>query len=247
MKKIILVASMLFWLAINPGIAQNPRQNSIPLIGDIAPSFTAESTNGTINFPEDFGRSWKILFAHPRDFTPVCSSELLELAFAESEFEKLGAKLVVMSTDILDSHFAWKEALEEIPYRGRQPVTINFPLVDDSKYNISDMYGMTHPSAKKGANIRGVFFIDRENRVRAIFFYPSEVGRSTDEILRTLIALQRTDDNFAISTPANWKPGEPLMVPYPNPLMLENMRSATPIYFQYSWFMTFTSDMEKED
>lgn len=247
MKKIILVASMLFWLAIIPGIAQTQRQSNIPLIGEMAPSFTAESTTGRLNFPEDFGRSWKILFAHPRDFTPVCSSELLELAFAESEFEKLGAKLVVMSTDILDSHFAWKEALEEIPYRGRQPVTINFPLVDDSKYNISDMYGMTHPSAKKGANIRGVFFIDRENRVRAIFFYPSEVGRSTDEILRTLIALQRTDDNFAISTPANWKPGEPLMVPYPNPLMLENMRSATPIYFQYSWFMTFTSDMEKED
>ena len=95
MKKMILIVSMLFWLAINPGIAQE--RNSIPLIGENAPSFTAESTNGTINFPEDFGRYWKILFAHPRDFTPVCSSEILELAYIQREFDQLGAKLVVVN------------------------------------------------------------------------------------------------------------------------------------------------------
>ena len=246
MKKIILIVSMLFCLAINPGIAQTQERNSIPLIGDTAPSFTAESTNGTINFPEDFGRYWKILFAHPRDFTPVCSSEILELAFIQREFDQLGAKLLVMSTDQLESHYAWKKALEEIHYRGRKPVTINFPLVEDANYNVSDLYGMTHPEAKRGENIRGVFFIDRNNKVRAIYFYPAEVGRSTDEIKRTLIALQRSDDNFNVLAPANWKPGEPLMVPFPTPLMLENMKSENPLYYQYNWFMTYTYDFGKD-
>ena len=240
----MLIAAILCLLAIKPGLTQDESRNSIPLIGDTAPSFVAESTNGPIHFPEDYERSWKILFAHPRDFTPVCSSELLELAFVQREFDRLGAKLVVMSTDRLESHFAWKAALEEIPYRGRKPVKINFPLVEDSGYKVSELYGMTHPMAKKGPNIRGVFFIDRENFIRAIFFYPGEVGRNTNELLRTLEALQRSDNNFNIVAPANWVSGEPLMVPYPTPLMLQNMLGENPLYFQYSWFMTYTYDPE---
>ncbi|MFO7998762.1 MAG: redoxin domain-containing protein [Bacteroidales bacterium] len=212
---------------------------SVPLIGDPAPSFVAESTNGTIHFPADFGRNWKILFSHPRDFTPVCSTEILELAHAEREFEKLGAKLVVLSSDKLETHFAWKTALEEIDYKDRGPVKINFPLVDDQAYEISDLYGMSHPNAKRGKNIRGVFFIDREDRVRAIYFYPAEIGRNTEETLRTLIALQKTDDDFNVKTPANWYPGDPVMIAYPNTLMEENMKRDDSIYFQYAWFMIF--------
>jgi peroxiredoxin 2/4 len=239
MKKVILIVSMLFWLAINPGIAQNRERNTIPLIGEAAPSFTAESTNGTIHFPSDFGRNWKILFSHPRDFTPVCSTEILELAYAEKEFERLGAKLVVLSTDELDTHFSWKAALEQVNYQGRGLVKIAFPLVEDKSYVVSELYGMTHPEAKRGANIRGVYFIDRDDRVRAINFYPSEVGRNTHELLRTLVALQKTDDDYSVVTPANWMPGEPVMVAHPNILMEENMQQPNSIYFRYTWFMTF--------
>jgi len=242
MKRISLITTMIILLTINYGISQNPSRSSMPLIGDPAPSFVAETTHGTLHFPEDYGRNWKILFAHPRDFTPVCSSEILELAYAHREFNQLGAKLVVMSTDKLESHFMWKAALEEVPYRNRKPVKIQFPLVEDQAYAVSDLYGMTHPEAKRGKNVRGVFFIDRDNKVRAIYFYPAEVGRSTEEIKRTLMALQKADDDFNVATPANWRPGDPVMIPYPTPLMLENMQAENSLYFQYNWFMTFSHE-----
>ena len=245
MKKVILIVLMLFWLAINPGIAQNRERNTIPLIGEAAPSFTAESTNGTIHFPSDYGRNWKILFSHPADFTPVCSTEILELAYVEKEFERLGTKLIVLSTDALDTHFSWKAALEEVNYQGRGLVKIGFPLVEDKSYVVSELYGMTHPEAKRGTNIRGVYFIDRDDRVRAINFYPAEVGRSTGEILRTLIALQKADDDLNVVIPANWTPGEAVMIAHPNPLMEENMRQPNSIYFRYAWFMTFWTGKEQ--
>lgn len=238
----IIVGILICTLSVTPLWSQKKTRNashSIPLIGDTAPSFVAESTNGTIHFPEDFGRNWKILFSHPRDFTPVCSTEILELAYAAKEFEKLGAKLIVLSSDKLETHFSWKAALEEVNYQDRGTVKIHFPLVDDHAYTISDLYGMSHPNAKRGENIRGVFFIDRDDRVRAVYFYPAEIGRNTDETLRTLIALQKTDDDFNVQTPANWKPGEPVMVTYPNTLMVENMTRDDSVYFQYTWFMVF--------
>jgi len=225
-----------------PGFSENPSRSSIPLIGDPAPSFVAETTHGTLHFPEDYGRYWKILFAHPRDFTPVCSSEILELAYAQRDFDQLGVKLVVISTDELKSHYMWKAALEEVPFRNREPVKITFPLVEDHAYAVSDLYGMTHPEAKRGKNIRGVFFIDRDNIVRAIYFYPAEVGRNTEEIKRTLMALQKADDDFNTATPANWRPGDPVMIPFPTPLMLESMNAGNSLYFQYNWFMTFSHE-----
>jgi peroxiredoxin 2/4 len=248
MKRISFITTLIILLTINCAFSTNPSRSSIPLIGDPAPSFVAESTQGTLHFPEDYGRNWKILFAHPRDFTPVCSSEILELAYALREFKQLGAELVVVSTDNMESHVMWKAALEEVPFRNRKPVKITFPLVEDESYTISDLYGMTHPEAKRGKNIRGVFFIDRDNKVRAIYFYPSEVGRNTEEIKRTLVALQKADDDFNVATPANWVPGEPVMIPYPTPLMIENMQAENSLYFQYTWFMTFShepaSDLE---
>ena len=239
-----LFASMLVCLSFYSWAAKDNSRNVIPLIGDEAPSFVAESTNGTIHFPSDYGRNWKILFSHPRDFTPVCSTELLELAYAEKEFERLGAKLIVLSTDRLETHFLWKEALEEIDFKNRGTRKINFPLVDDQAYVVSDLYGMTHPNAARGSNVRGVFFIDRSNRIRAIYFYPSEVGRSTAEIIRTLKALQKTDDNVDLVIPSDWQEGEPTMVSNPNGLMLENMNRPESIYFQYSWFMLYWNNKE---
>ena len=242
MKKLSFLILILFWIPFGSGFSQAPSESNIPLIGDTAPSFVAESTEGILHFPEDYGRNWKILMAHPRDFTPICSSELLEMAYLQRDFEELGAHLVFVSTDALETHFLWKEALEKIPYRNRPPVEIHFPLVDDKSYDVSDLYGMTHPGAKRGKNIRGVFFIDRENKVRAIYFYPSEIGRNTEEIKRTLIALQKTDDDFNVMTPANWEPGDPVMIPFTTPLMQEYMQKENSLYFQYDWFMTFSSE-----
>jgi peroxiredoxin (alkyl hydroperoxide reductase subunit C) len=242
MKRISFITTLIFLFTINLAFSTNPSRSSIPLIGDPAPSFVAESTQGTLHFPEDYGRNWKILFAHPRDFTPVCSSEILELAYAVREFNQLGANLVIVSTDNMESHVMWKAALEEVPFRNRKPVKITFPLVEDESYTVSDLYGMTHPEAKRGKNVRGVFFIDRDNKVRAIYFYPAEVGRNTEEIKRTLMALQQADDDFNVATPANWKPGDPVMIPYPTPLMIENMQAEDSLYFQYNWFMTFSHE-----
>ena len=242
MRSIFL--SMLVCLSFFSLTAKDNTSNFVPMIGDMAPEFTAESTHGTINFPADYGSNWKIIFSHPRDFTPVCSTELLELANAQREFDKLSTSIIVVSTDKLETHFSWKEALEEINFKDRGPRKINFPLIDDQDYVISKLYGMSHPQAKSGSNIRGVFFVDRVNRIRAIYFYPNEVGRSTAEIIRTLKALQKTDDNINIKTPSDWQVGEPVMISHPNPAMLEDMNHTGSIYFRYSWFMLYWKNNE---
>ncbi len=241
MKTTIFV---LIWLSPLLLTAEDNSRNCIPMIGDYAPAFTAESTHGPINFPSDYGNNWKVIFSHPRDFTPVCSTELLELANVQREFNKLDTKIIVVSTDNLHTHFLWKDALEEINFKDRGPKKINFPLVDDNSYAISDLYGMSHPNAERGNNIRGVFFIDRQNKIRAIYFYPVEVGRNTEEIIRTLKALQKTDDDFNVKTPSDWQEGEPVMVGYPNPIMLENMNHPGSIYFKYAWFMVYWRNTE---
>ncbi|MFP4365986.1 MAG: redoxin domain-containing protein [Bacteroidales bacterium] len=238
MKKIHLFLALFLLSVVQIG-AQSNRNNSIPLIGVTAPSFTAESTNGTINFPGDFGKSWKILFSHPKDFTPVCSSELLELAYEQDDFNKLGASLIVISTDDLEQHNSWKDQLEEINYKDRSPVKIKFPLVDDISYKVSDLYGMIHSAVSIGENIRGVFFIDPDNKVRAIYYYPNEVGRNIDELKRTLVALQTTYNDRKVHTPANWIPGEDVMVPVITSEQRKNVGQEGSPFYQYSWFMTY--------
>ena len=188
-------------------------QNEIPLIGSKAPSFTAKSTDGKITFPNDFGSSWKILFSHPQDFTPVCSSELLELAFMKKEFEALGVKIAVISTDDVEKHNLWVQHLEELDYKGRGNQDINFPLFEDTDGVISRKYGMLHEPTSTSRDVRGVFIIDEDNIVRSINFYPMEVGRNMVEIERILVALQTTD-NEKVLTPANWNNGDDVMVPY---------------------------------
>jgi len=197
--------------------SQNKGNSNIPLIGDVAPSFTAESTTGVLNFPADYGRKWKIIFSHPRDFTPVCSSEILTLASMQQEFEKLNVKLVIVSTDTLQKHFMWKKALEEIAYKNNAPVKINFPLVDDNRLAISKMYGMLHMPVSTTKDVRGVFIIDPQNKIEAIYFYPMNIGRNMEEIKRTVIALQTAGTGKDhLLTPANWQLGDDLLVPqYP--------------------------------
>lgn len=207
--KHFFVTITLLTLIFSPAIGQE----KIPLIGSKAPAFTAASTNGTINFPDDFGKSWKILFSHPQDFTPVCTTELLELANMQDEFKTLNVKAAVISTDNLERHNEWKESLEETKFLGRTTPSIQFPIMSDPKARISNRYGMIHPVVSSDKDIRGVFIIDPQNVVRAINFYPMQVGRNLNEIVRLVQALQKVDRE-SVYTPVNWKSGDDVIVPY---------------------------------
>jgi peroxiredoxin (alkyl hydroperoxide reductase subunit C) len=230
MKKRLCIVGLLAF-SMTALWSQENTSIRIPLIGEDAPSFTAQSTNGTITFPDDYGRNWKIIFSHPKDFTPVCSSEILELAQMQNEFDKLDTKLVVVSADALSEHYSWRSALDTLKYKDRAPVTINFAFIDDSNYNISRKYGMLHMPTSTERDIRGVFIIDPQNKIRAEFFYPMEIGRNLDEIERTLIALQ-THDKQNVLTPADWKPGDDVFLPF------EDHQSKTdPNVYRVSWFM----------
>jgi peroxiredoxin 2/4 len=212
LKKLFATFTLVAFLMGN-ALAQNNQDNKIPLIGSKAPSFTAETTNGEITFPDDFGDNWKILFSHPQDFTPVCTSELLELAYMHDEFETLGIKLAVISTDELKIHDLWKAHLEKLNYKNRGPQKIHFPIIDDHGAKISETYGMLHEPVSTNRDIRGVFVIDSNNTVRSVNFYPMEVGRNIHEILRVVTALKTTEEQ-KVFTPANWNEGEDVLVPY---------------------------------
>jgi len=219
---------------------------TIPKIGVEAPEFTAHSTNGVINFPSDFGDNWKILFAHPKDFTPVCSSEILELAHEQESFEKMGAKIAVVSIDPLEQHNHWKAALEMVEYKDRHTVKIGFPLVADEDQTIAKRYGMIHTTADVSQNVRGVYYVDPENIIRAIFFYPNEVGRDMDEMKRTLLALQAHHENQNLLAPANWKPGEDMMVQVLSQEDEKTVNNEGSKYYQYAWYMIFMRNSSKK-
>jgi peroxiredoxin (alkyl hydroperoxide reductase subunit C) len=214
------------------------RNFRIPLIGEKAPSFTAESTEGTIHFPVDYGSSWKMILSHPMDFTPVCSTELIELARLQNKFEDLGVKLITVSTDPLETHKQWKKALDHIEYNRYPRQKIDFPIVDDSDLRIAKRYGMIHLESDNNRDVRGVFIIDPDNKIRAELFYPMEIGRDINELLRTIIALQTADRNN-VMTPANWKTGKDVLVPFPLKTNMSAMNKDSGEYYQVSWFMIF--------
>ena len=191
------------------------------------------------HFPGILKGNGKYCFLTPRDFTPVCSSELLNLAYRQKDFEILGTQIIVISVDRMVSHQSWKADLEDINFKGREKVKIDFPLVVDSTYAISYKYGMVDTQAKSGQSVRGVFFIDPENVVRAFQFYPSEVGRNTDEILRTLTALQTHDSHENIVLPANWQPGEDFMTPILTPEDKEELKKPDSNIYYINWYMIY--------
>lgn len=188
-------------------------QGRIPMLGEQAPSFRAKTTIGELVFPEDFGSSWKILLSHPKDFTPVCTSEILELAKMQQVFEELGVKLAIISTDGLSSHFEWKQLLEDILVDLGTPVRINFPFIEDQNARISNLYGMLHAWENPTRDVRGVFVIGPNNRIRSINFYPLNIGRNMEEIKRAVTALQLAEKEN-IMTPANWNPGKDVLMKY---------------------------------
>ena len=214
------------------------RNFRIPLIGESAPSFTAESTNGTINFPDDFGAKWKILFSHPQDFTPICSTEILQLAKMQDEFDKLGIKLIVVSTDELETHIEWKKSMEALKLNNEESVKIKFPIVDDDKRIIAKEYGMIHPASNTTRDVRGVFIIDPDNVIQAIYFYPSNIGRNTDELLRVVTAL-KTSSSENVLIPVDWRAGDDVLVPIP-PKTDPYGKSIVPEgYYNPAWYLWF--------
>ncbi|MFZ5429201.1 MAG: peroxiredoxin [Bacteroidota bacterium] len=209
-KSVIFILFVFLCSAVS---AQSNKETKIPMIGDDAPAFVAETTNGKLNFPGDYGKKWKIILSHPRDFTPVCTSEILQLGYMQNEFDDLNTKIVVVSTDTKERHEHWINAMEELAQQNHKPLDIKFPLVDDSKMTVASSYGMLHNRTSTTENVRGVYFICPENKIRASVFYPMSVGRNMSEIKRTLLALQ-TAEETSLLTPANWNPGDDLLVPH---------------------------------
>lgn len=187
----------------------------IPLIGEKAPAFEADTTQGRIKFPDDYKGKWVILFSHPADFTPVCTTEFMTFATMEKEFEALNCKLIGLSIDSHYSHIAWLRTIKEkIEYKGMKNVEVKFPVIADVKMDVANKYGMVQACASDISPVRAVFMMDTEAKVRAIIFYPSSTGRNFQEIKRALIAMQ-TADTYKVATPADWQPGEDVIVPPP--------------------------------
>lgn len=185
---------------------------SMPRIGDSAPEFKAVTTQGNIIFPADYKGSWVILFSHPADFTPVCTSEFMTFATMEQKFTEANCKLVGLSIDGLYSHIAWLRTIKEkIEYKGMKNVEVNFPLIEDITMNVAKKYGMVQPNEDTTKAVRAVFFIDPKGIIRAIIYYPLSLGRNFDELYRVVLAL-KTADEFGVATPADWRPGDDVIV-----------------------------------
>ena len=212
----------------------------MPLIGEKAPSFEAVTTQGNICFPKDYEGKWVILFSHPADFTPVCTTEFMTFASMMQEFEALNTKLVGLSVDSLYSHIAWLRKIQEINWNGMKNVEVTFPLIEDIKMDVAKKYGMIQPGASTTQAVRAVFIIDPNAVIRTILYYPLSTGRNFDEIKRLVIALQKADsDNCA--TPANWKPGDDVIVPTAGSCgtAKERMENQTDEQYCLDWFLCF--------
>lgn len=191
----------------------NDQVVAMPRIGDKAPAFKAVTTQGEINFPEDYKGKWVIFFSHPADFTPVCTSEFMTFAKLESEFNALNCQLVGLSVDGLFSHIAWLRTIKDkIEYKGMKNMEVKFPLIEDITMDVAKKYGMIQPGESSTKAVRAVFFIDPKGMIRAVIYYPLSLGRNFDELKRALIAMQ-TADKHSIATPADWRPGDDVIVP----------------------------------
>src|SRR5438128_8433684 len=175
-------------------------------LGDIAPNFTAETTEGPINFHEWLGNSWGVLFSHPKDFTPVCTTELGEAARLKPEFDRRNVKVIGLSVDRADSHRRWAEDIHE-----NQGSALNFPVIADPNHRVAELYDMIHPEISDVFTVRSVFIIGPDKKVKLMITYPASTGRNFDEILRVIDSLQLTA-NYSVATPANWKDGEDVVI-----------------------------------
>ncbi len=175
-------------------------------LGDIAPDFTAETSEGVIHFHEWLGDGWAVLFSHPRDYTPVCTTELGAVARIKDEFDKRNTKVIAISVDPLDSHAGWIDDINET-----QNTIVNFPLIADPDKTVANLYDMIHPNASDTATVRSVFIIGPDKKIKLMLTYPASTGRNFAEILRVLDSLQLTA-NYSVATPANWENGQDCVV-----------------------------------
>lgn len=219
----------------------------MPRIGDKAPSFSAKTTQGNINFPDDYLGKWSILFSHPADFTPVCTSEFMTFASMQDEFDALNCQLVGLSVDGLYSHIAWLRTIKEkIEYKGMKNVEVKFPLIEDISMNVASKYGMISPNESATQAVRAVFFVDPKGIIRTIVYYPLSLGRNFDELKRIVIGLQ-TADEFGVALPADWRPGDDVIVPTAGScgVAQERMESKDEDVHCYDWFFC-TKKLSKE-
>ncbi len=225
----------------------NVQQASMPRIGEAAPAFKAVTTQGEINFPADYKGSWVILFSHPADFTPVCTSEFMTFASMENQFNQANCKLVGLSVDGLYSHIAWLRTIKEkIEYKGMKNIEVNFPLIEDITMEVATKYGMMMPGESNTKAVRAVFVIDPKGVIRTIIYYPLSLGRNFDELYRVILALQ-TADEFSVATPADWRPGDEVIVPTAGScgVAKERMESSADDMHCYDWFFC-TKKIDKE-
>jgi peroxiredoxin (alkyl hydroperoxide reductase subunit C) len=213
--------------------------NTLPLIGEKAPSFEAETTQGKIKFPDHYKGKWVIFFSHPADFTPVCTTEFMTFASMEKEFKSLNAELLGLSIDSTYSHIAWLRTIKEkIEYKGMKGVEVNFPVISDLTMEVSKKFGMLQPSVSTTQAVRAVFIVDPNGIVRAILYYPLSNGRNMDEVKRLLIAMQHSD-KYNIATPANWQLGDDVIIPPPGSCgtAKERVEKAGTDYKCLDWFL----------
>lgn len=217
---------------------------TMPLIGDDAPAFEAVTTQGVIHFPEDYKGKWVVLFSHPADFTPVCTTEFMTFANMQGEFDALNTQLIGLSIDSLYAHIAWLRTInEKIVYKGMKNIEITFPLIEDIKMNVAKKYGMVQPNASSTQAVRAVFIIDPKAKVRAVIYYPLSNGRNMDEIKRLIIAMQKSDKD-GVATPANWQPGDDVIIPPPGSCGTAKDRVESKEEGKYclDWFMCLKKD-----
>ncbi len=220
---------------------------TMPLIGDDAPKFTAKTTMGEIKFPEDYKGKWVILFSHPADFTPVCTTEFMTFASMQDEFKKLNTELIGLSIDSIYAHIAWLRTIKEkIEFRGMKNVEVMFPVIEDLTMEVAKKFGMLQPNASNTQAVRAVFIMDPKAKVRAVLYYPLSNGRNMAEIKRLILAMQKSDAE-GIATPANWQPGEDVIIPPPGSCGVAKERVEQKEEGKYclDWFICFKKEAKQ--
>ena len=223
-------------------IKVNESIERMPMIGDPAPEFRAITTMGKLDFPADYKGSWVVLFSHPADFTPVCTTEFIGFSKMAEEFAEINTKLIGLSIDSLHSHLAWSRSIEDIDLDGNGTVKVKFPIIADISMAVAKKYGMLQTVAKT-QTVRAVFIIDPDGYIRTILYYPMSTGRNLPEIKRIILALQKHDEDN-VSTPANWQPGDKVVVGAPLTLEAaeERMGSKDEDMVVYDWYLTMKKD-----
>ena len=216
--------------------------NGIVKIGDRAPEIDANTTMGKFNL-NDYKGKWVLFFSHPSDFTPVCTTEFMTLASMQDEFREMNVELLGLSVDSLYSHIAWVRSIEDLEWKDMKNIKVNFPVIADLNTKVATKYGMLQPNVSSTQAVRAVFVIDPEGVIRSIIYYPLTTGRNFNEIKRMIRAIQKSDQ-MHISTPADWQPGDDLIIP--TPLTVEEadaaMKESGDDVYALDWFLRFKKD-----